>query len=370
MPELVISRTKSQQVSNYLEEKIRSGQLKHGERLQTVRELAALFNVSTIVVNAAYDELEKKNLVERCGRRGVFVNDPGKKTKCFLVVSCSDTMQKEAPATYIFPEFKARCIGMGIRIEEVHVDSFFSNTPDRIIRQLRKREYDGVMSFGSGYVGNEPDLEILKGLEVPILMPRTTREDGERVGFNCFYSNEKQAWFDAMKLLAARGYRKIGALGIYKEPGGRCALRCGDAQTHLKMLRSLGLGGDNESICFLEYGERNAFQTGLEHWLGDASKFDAIMCYSDFFAIRLYEYCNNHRIRIPEDLAVIGFCGYPGGDLLQPGLSTIDVGYAEIGRRAVDFLLNAKKVCRDGIRAEETPYKIIERGSTAPRQKQ
>ncbi len=366
MPELVISKTKSQQVSNYLEEKIRSGQLKHGERLQTVRELAALFNVSTIVVNTAYGELEKKNLVERCGRHGVFVNDPGKQSKCFLVVSYRG--QKEAPENYILPEFKAKCIAMGIRMEEMPVDSFFSGKPEEMIRQLRKRKYDGVLSFGSGYVGNELELEILKGLEAPVLIPRTTREEGERTGFNYFYSNEKQGWFESMKLLASQGFRKIGALGIYKGyGGGRNVLRCGNAQAHLEMLHSLGLKGNEESICFLEYGERGQFQAGLERWLGDKSEFDAIMCYSDFLAIRLYEYCSNHRIRIPEDLAVIGFCGYPGGNLLQPGLSTIDVGYAEIGQKAVDFLLNAKKTCQDKIRAEETPYKVIERGSTAPR---
>jgi DNA-binding LacI/PurR family transcriptional regulator len=365
MADLIISRTKTQQLSDYLEEKIRSGQLRHGERLQTVRELAASFNVSTIVVNAAYGELEKKNLVERCGRRGVFVNDPQEQAKCFLIANYTDTItQKESPATYILPEFKAKCISLGIRLEEIHVDSLYSASRSVMIRRLKERNYDGVLSFGSGYIGDEPDLEIFRELGVPVLIPRMRKEEGERLGFNCFYSNEKQGWFDAMKLLAGHGYQKIGALGIYQEHSDHCMLRCGDGQEHLKMLRSLKLGGDNGSICFLAYKERELFQRELENWLGDVPKFDAIMCYSDFFAIRLYEYCRNHRIRIPEDLAIIGFCGYPGGNLMQPGLSTIDIGYAEIGRKAVDFLLNAGK----GVRSEEIPYKVVERGSTAPRQ--
>ncbi len=365
MPQLVISRTKSQQVTSYLEEKIRSGQLKHGERLQTVRELAALFNVSTIVVNAAYDELEKKNLVERCGRRGVFVNDPKQQTKSFLIINYSTFGQIEAPATYILPEFKAKCILLGIRVEEVHVDFLHNGSIQELVRQFRGQSYDGALLTGSGYLGSEPEVLILRELGIPVLLPRVTKEEAELLGFNSFYSNGRQAWFDAMKLLVERGYRKIGALGICKD-SGQCALRCGDGRTHLELLHALGVDGGDESICYLAYDNPKPFQEKLGQWLGDARQFDAIMCYSDFYALRLYEYCKNRGIRIPEDLAVIGFCGYPGGNLLQPGLTTIDLRYEEIGRRAVDFLLNARKneCCS---RVEETPYTIIERGSTPPK---
>ncbi len=362
MPELVISRTKSQQVSNYLEEKIRSGQLKHGERLQTVRELAALFNVSTIVVNSAYDELEKKNLVERCGRRGVFVNDPGKKTKCFLVINYSAFGSIEYSATYILPAFKARCISLGIQTEEVYGDFLRNGNVRELIRQFREQSYDGALLIGSGYVGNEQEVIILQELGIPVLIPHAPRKEAENLGFSGFYTNDRQAWFDAMKLLVERGYRKIGALGTCRPDFNRCILRCGDGQTHLQMLHSLGVDGSDEAICYLTYGDPKQFQEKLGQWLGDGGKFDAIMCFSDFYALRLYEYCKNHGIRIPKDLAVTGFCGYPGGNLLQPGLSTIDLNYKSIGEQAADFLLNAGK--HNMVQYKETLHKLIERGST------
>lgn len=365
MADLIISKTKSQQVCSYLEEKIRSRQLKHGERLQTVRELAAMFNVSTIVVNTAYDELEKKNLVERCGRRGVFVNDPRRKTKRFLIVNYNNYMQMEAPATYIIPEFKAKCMSLGIRTDGENAEFLRAGNFDKIIQSLKERSYDGVVLSGSNYCGDEPEIKIFKTLGIPVLLPRTSREEGERLGFHCFFSNDEKAWFEAMKHLAQRGYRRIGTLG--KESIGGYGLRCGPVRRHLEMLHELGLEGDEGSVLFLPYEERDEFFEKLGKWL-PGRNFDAVMCYSDFFALRLYEYCAGNGIRIPDDLAVIGFCGYPGGELLHPGLSTIDVGYAEMGRKAVDFLLNAGKNGREGVCCEEIPYKVIGRGSTAPRQ--
>ena len=43
-------------------------------------------------------------------------------------------------------------------------------------------------------------------------------------------------------------------------------------------------------------------------------------------------------IRIPEEVAVMGYCGYPGGEFMDPPLSTVDYHYFRIGYEALDKL--------------------------------
>ncbi|MEX2284631.1 MAG: winged helix-turn-helix domain-containing protein [Gemmatimonadota bacterium] len=49
------------------------GQVRPGDRLPSIRDLAAQFGMNTRTVKAAYDALEKERLVEVRGRSGVFV---------------------------------------------------------------------------------------------------------------------------------------------------------------------------------------------------------------------------------------------------------------------------------------------------------
>lgn len=74
---LVTADAKCVQVAEYIEKEIRSGRLHAGERLCTVRELCDKFDTKTSVIDAAYDKLEKKKLIVRLPRRGVYVaNSP------------------------------------------------------------------------------------------------------------------------------------------------------------------------------------------------------------------------------------------------------------------------------------------------------
>src|SRR5208337_1445908 len=62
------------QIAACIENEIRSGRLHSGERLPTVRALAARLRVSPTTVAAAYNALRVRGLVHGSGRRGTVVN--------------------------------------------------------------------------------------------------------------------------------------------------------------------------------------------------------------------------------------------------------------------------------------------------------
>lgn len=75
------------------------------------------------------------------------------------------------------------------------------------------------------------------------------------------------------------------------------------------------------------------------------------------------------NLRIPEDIAVMGFGGYPGNALLNPPLSTIDLQYFETGRIALKALKESEQWYGKKASAVapliSIPFTLEERSSTA-----
>ncbi len=64
---------------------------------------------------------------------------------------------------------------------------------------------------------------------------------------------------------------------------------------------------------------------------------DAIFCASDLMALGCYQAIAARRLNIPEDVAVIGYDNQLLASELTPALSSIDLPYDEMGRKAVAF---------------------------------
>ena len=61
---------------------------------------------------------------------------------------------------------------------------------------------------------------------------------------------------------------------------------------------------------------------------------------------------------------MMGFCGYPGGRLLAPSLSTVDLQYENIGHMAVDVLRHSDEWFGREAPCLPTPHQLIPGGST------
>ena len=70
---LITAPSKCKQVADFIEKEILSGKLRPGARLYSMRELCRKFNSTVTVIDSAYDTLEKKGLIQRFPRKGVFV---------------------------------------------------------------------------------------------------------------------------------------------------------------------------------------------------------------------------------------------------------------------------------------------------------
>jgi len=79
----------------------------------------------------------------------------------------------------------------------------------------------------------------------------------------------------------------------------------------------------------------------LEALMGWADPPTAVLCYNDLAAIGLLAAAARTGLRVPDDLAVIGYDNIPLSAFCVPALTTIDQPKEEMGRTAVTMCLQA-----------------------------
>ena len=103
------------------------------------------------------------------------------------------------------------------------------------------------------------------------------------------------------------------------------------------------------------YLEHNYMAPGDEHYRDIPSvllariqngvpRFDAVICGNDRIALMVYQTLLAQGLRIPEDVAVIGYDNMVGiGELFLPPLSTVQLPHYEIGRLSALHIINGEQ---------------------------
>lgn len=90
---------------------------------------------------------------------------------------------------------------------------------------------------------------------------------------------------------------------------------------------------------------------------------DGIFCFSDFTAFDIIEACDQYGVRVPEELAVVGYADLPQSKLLKISLTTVRQPRTLMGRSAADMLL-ARMAGKEQPAQINLPVELIVRQST------
>lgn len=83
----------------------------------------------------------------------------------------------------------------------------------------------------------------------------------------------------------------------------------------------------------------SAGDLATEQLLASKQGVDAIFCASDLIAIGVIRCLKRRGIKVPEDIAVMGFDDIPAASFASPGLSTIQQDTSKAGELLVNNLL-------------------------------
>ena len=134
----------------------------------------------------------------------------------------------------------------------------------------------------------------------------------------------------ATQALIDAGHWRIACLAPTAENAAAIDRRDGFA----KALESADLEADRELVCAGDYEETLRFMALRQ-------PPTAIVCLSDTVALGCYDALKHLRLRIPDDVAVVGFDDGGMAAALRPPLSAIVPPHTDMGRWAVDYLLRA-----------------------------
>lgn len=325
------SQLKKDELYQTLKDAILSGKYKHGLQMPPELKLTEEFGVSRDTLRAAFKKLEEEGLLIRVRPKGTFVNAPNISRR--LIIALVQTGGDIAePRNYILPGLQKAALEQGFELELCPVDFLNETMP-----MYHNKEIAGFVIFGGRYTGGEDYIRFLKVSERPVVMAACHTGDVRKVGFAGLRPDRRTAWMDGIRALKAAGHTRIATLALNHFLQGFND----DSEQYCNDLRGENLYDQN--LIYSTKYEYGAVKEILKQMMSSGNPPTAVMCYSDFVAMLLMRAAEELSVKIPEELCVMGFSGYPGARFLNPPLATVELNYFRMGQMAVDVIANASK---------------------------
>ncbi|MEC9495669.1 MULTISPECIES: LacI family DNA-binding transcriptional regulator [Escherichia] len=175
----------------------------------------------------------------------------------------------------------------------------------------------------------------LKNASIPVMEIGAIRTDP--IDMNIGIDNVA-AMFELTDMLVQRGYQNIGLLCANQEQW--------IFQQHLQGWYKAMLRHHMSPNRVINAALPPVFSTGasqLPEFLLAWPELDALVCVSDELACGVLYECQRRRIKVPDDLAVVGFGNSDVSKVCQPPLTTMAVPHRKIGLEAGKALLERIK---------------------------
>ncbi len=355
---------KKDTVYRHLRTEIISGRLRSG-KLPRETELAKSLGVGKVTLRDSLSRLEGEGYIKRIHGKGTFVHHDGATTDTATIMVIRSSLSGfEQPWHYIVPAI-TRCAAenqMQTFITTTSAINMFSESDIKAF--IKSNHVMGIVMVMNGFTGQESFLKKLKSAGVPAVIAHGVINDVKVTGLPCIVVSQREAWEGAIAYLCGLGHRRIAIVG-YTESDFR-----GHSLTEtLQLLKKYHALPDESLICKVDFNRENVIET-VKNFCLKQERPTAILCFSDFYAIYVYDALKELNLNIPDDVAVMGICGYPDAPrLLNPPLSTIDYGYAKLAEMAVEMVQEPAK-WSDPLTGKGklriNPFKILTRKSTEP----
>lgn len=207
---------------------------------------------------------------------------------------------------------------------------------ERYLDVLAEKQTDGII-FMSNTI-TDTLAEKIKKTGIDVVLISTDYKDMPSVTINNMKASE-----DAVKYIIKKGYKKIAFIGGPMDDPNAGLPRFNG---FVKALTEGGLSLNRQYICEGDYRFTSGYK-GAKKLLNLPDRPDAIFAASDEMALGVIRAALEMKIRVPEDLGVVGFDDINISEMAFPSLTTIaqplyDMG--AIGMRLLTKILNKEKI--------------------------
>ena len=175
----------------------------------------------------------------------------------------------------------------------------------------------------------------------------------------CVRVGNEAGAYKAVRHLLDLGHRRIAHVSGLPWHSDAMARRAG----YERALMDAGVPRDPHLVVEGDFEEQSGLRA-TEALLASGTRFTAIFAANDQMAMGSALALFRHRVRIPEDVSLVGFDDQPSAAFLSPPLTTIHQPAVEMGRGAAEALveeLRGQKYVQPTFDTE-----LVVRGTTAP----
>ncbi len=235
----------------------------------------------------------------------------------------------------------------------IGLTNYSADREEQLLDTILRRRPDGIVLTGTLHTKASRTRLSRSGIPIVESWDLAPRPLDMLVGFS-----HEAVGAAIARYLAAKGHRRFAVMTLGDPRGLR---RC---DSLAEELTSLGIG-TAPRVVLPAPATVNLGREGLQRLLAVGERPDVLVCSSDTLAHGALVEAAERGIRVPEDLAVMGF-----GDLniaahLQPSLSTVRINGAEIGLQAARALLQRlEHPDQEPVKVRiDTGFSIVERQS-------
>ena len=185
------------------------------------------------------------------------------------------------------------------------------------------------------------------------------RQGAPRFGFGSITYGDQQAAHAATRLLIEQGHQRIAHI----QGDLRAAAAHDRREGYRQALTEAGIAVDERLITGNSWSLAEG-GAAMQRILANGYLPTAIFAANDYLAMGAISVLRRRGLRIPEDIAVIGYDDIPEAAEADPPLTTVRVPLMEIGERAATRVLHALsgQISQTGIE-EVVPAQLIRRSS-------
>jgi len=152
---------------------------------------------------------------------------------------------------------------------------------------------------------------------------------------NCVVNDDVQGAFMATEHLIKLGYTRIGLIVSNQIVVGRDRSR-----GFFEALEAYGLEADPDLVRYTDDFMEETGRRVTSELLVSRHRPEAIFAPSDILAMGAYHAVEEAGLRIPEDVAIVGYDDIPPAAQLSPPLTTVRTPYYDFGVQSASLLLD------------------------------
>jgi DNA-binding LacI/PurR family transcriptional regulator len=307
-------------------EAISRGKFKKGDKFYSITELAKKYKVSNITCRRVVSELAGQGIIESIPNKGSFIRRTMLKREINLFSYDGIELEQRVARSSIYAE-----LYKGI-VREADSSNVSLKTVTRKYLETCP-ESDGMLLILLEHLPADKKLyKILTEKNKFCVCCHSVNTD-ERI--STVRSNYTKGVYLAVSHLISLGHKRIAFFSCpLKSPwvparfdGYYQALKENRIELDFSLIKETEESVPQENIA------------AFEELLALDNPPSAVFALNDNRAMQILEYCRSNKIKVPDEMSVVGFDNLPEAMLVAPPLTTIDNFWEEQGRQSVRLLL-------------------------------